>query len=155
VLLTQVPKVPGIDSVDRKMSKSAGNHIALAYSEERTAELARTMFTDPVKMRKNDKGHPDGCVVYAFHGLYNKAEQPVVRRECEEGLRGCVDCKRELAVRMNEALRGIRQRRRELQERPDRIKQILMDGASRARTVARSTLDEVRDVLNLPPKEIF
>jgi tryptophanyl-tRNA synthetase len=56
---------------------------------------------------------------------------------------------------MNEALRGIRQRRRELQEKPDRIKQILMDGASRARTVARSTLEEVRDVLNLPPKEIF
>jgi len=155
VLLTQVPKVPGIDSVDRKMSKSAGNYIALAYSEERTAEVARTMFTDPVKMRKNDKGHPDGCVVYAFHRLYNKAEQPVVRRECEEGLRGCVDCKRELAARMNEALRGIRQRRRELQEKPDRIKQILMDGASRARTVARSTLEEVRDVLNLPPKEIF
>ena len=155
VLLTQVPKVPGIDSVDRKMSKSAGNYIALAYSEERTAEVARTMFTDPVKMRKNDKGHPDGCVVYAFHGLYNKTEQPIVRSECEAGLRGCVDCKRELAARMNEALRGIRQRRRELQDKPDRIRQILMDGASRARTVARSTLDEVRDVLNLPPKEIF
>ena len=73
VLLTQVPKVPGIDSVDKKMSKSAGNYIAIALFGGAHEELVRTMFTDPVKMRKNDKGHPDGCVVYAFHGLYNKA----------------------------------------------------------------------------------
>jgi tryptophanyl-tRNA synthetase len=154
VLLTQVPKVPGIDSVDKKMSKSAGNSIAVGCSEERTMELVRTMFTDPVKMRKNDKGHPDGCVVYAFHGLYNKAEQPVVRRECEEGLRGCVDCKKALAAKLNEALRGIRERRRELMDKPDRIKDILMSGASRARAVAQATLGEVREALNLPPKEI-
>jgi len=155
VLLTDVPKVPGIDSIDRKMSKSAGNYIALAYSEERTGELVRTMFTDPVKMRKNDKGHPDGCVVYAFHGLYNKTEQPVVRRECEEGLRGCVDCKKQLAARLNETLRPMRERRRELKENPARIREILMSGAARARVVARATLEEVRGVLNLPPKEIF
>jgi len=155
VLLTQVPKVPGIDSVDKKMSKSAGNHIALAYSEEQTAAIVRTMFTDPLKIRKNDKGHPDGCVVYAFHGLYNKLEQPVVRSECEEGARGCVDCKKQLAARMNEALRPIRESRGELKERPDRIKEILMDGATRARAVARTTIAEVREALNLPPEEIF
>ena len=154
VLLTQVPKVPGIDSVDRKMSKSAGNCIAIGDSEERTMELVRTMFTDPVKMRKNDKGHPDGCVVYAFHGLYNKPEQPVVRRECEEGLRGCVDCKKALAAKLNETLRGIRERRRELMEKPDRIRDILMSGAARARAVAQATLGEVREAMNLPPKEI-
>ena len=153
VLLTEVPKVPGIDSVDRKMSKSAGNHIALAHSEAETVELVRIMFTDPVKIRRNDKGHPDGCVVYAFHGIYNKPEQPVVRRECEGGLRGCVDCKKELAAGLNEALRPIRERRRELKEQPDRITQILVDGASRARSVARETLREVREAVNLPPKE--
>jgi tryptophanyl-tRNA synthetase len=155
VLLTEVPKVPGIDSVDRKMSKSAGNYIALAYSEDRTTELVRTMFTDPVKMRKNDKGHPDGCVVHAFHGLYNKAEQPVVRSECEDGRRGCVDCKKQLSARMNESLRPIRERRRELKETPGRIREILMSGASKARVVARTTLEEVRAVLNLPTEEIF
>jgi tryptophanyl-tRNA synthetase len=155
VLLTQIPKVPGIDSVDKKMSKSAGNYIAISFSEERTAELVRTMFTDPVKMRKNDKGHPDGCAVHAFHGLYNATEKPLVRRECEEGQRGCVDCKKQLAAKMNEALRPIRARRRELQEKPDRIRRILTDGASRARAVAEETLREVRDVMNLPPKEIY
>jgi tryptophanyl-tRNA synthetase len=153
VLLTEVPKVPGIDSVERKMSKSAGNYIAIAHSEEQTGELVRTMFTDPVKMRKNDKGHPEGCVVFAFHGIYNKPEQPAVRFECGEGQRGCVDCKKELAAKMNASLRPLRERRAALKEHPDRIMEILRDGAARARSVARETLREVRGVVNLPPRE--
>jgi hypothetical protein len=40
-------------------------------------------------------------------------------------------------------------------EKPDRIKDILMSGAARARAVAQATLGEVREALNLPPKEIF
>jgi len=153
VLLTEVPKVPGIDSVERKMSKSAGNYIALAHTEEQTSELVRTMFTDPTKIRKNDKGHPEGCVVFAFHGIYNKPEQPTVRFECGEGRRGCVDCKKELAARMNTALRPIRERRAALKEHPDRLMEILREGAQRARSVARETLREVREVVNLPPRE--
>ena len=62
------------------------------------------MFTDPVKMRKDDPGHPDGCVVYAFHGIYNKSELELIRSECESGARGCVDCKMQLAEKMNAEL---------------------------------------------------
>ncbi len=153
VLLTEIPKVPGIDAVDKKMSKSTGNYIALAHGEQETAERVRIMFTDPAKIRKNDTGHPEGCVVYAFHGFYNKAEQPLVRGECEEGRRGCVDCKKQLAARMNDALRPIRERRRALAEKPDRIREILLDGAARAREVARATLAEVREVMNLSPED--
>jgi tryptophanyl-tRNA synthetase len=153
VLLTEVPKVPGLDSVERKMSKSAGNYIALAHTEEETAERVRNMFTDPTKIRKHDKGHPEGCVVYAFHGIYNRPEQPAVRFECFEGQRGCVDCKKELAARMNTALRPLRERRAALKEQPDRIAEILREGAAKARTVARETMREVRTVVNLPPRE--
>ncbi|UCF05521.1 MAG: tryptophan--tRNA ligase [bacterium] len=151
-LLTEVPKVPGTDSVDKKMSKSAGNYIALSFTEEETAETVRNMFTDPTKIRKNDKGHPDGCVVFAFHGIYNKGEFAVVRDECEKGLRGCVDCKKQLAGRMNEALAPVRARRRDLEANPGRIREILHAGAMHAREIARDTLDEVRDVMNLPPR---
>lgn len=151
-LLTETAKVPGIDSVERKMSKSAGNEIALSHSEEETAERVRIMFTDPVKIRKNDVGHPDGCVVFAFHCLYNKALKQLVRDECESGKRGCVECKRQLATLLNEALRPVRERRRELAEKPDTIREILIDGAIRAREVASKTLEEVREAMNLPPK---
>lgn len=152
-LLTEVPKVPGIDGVDRKMSKSSGNYIALSFSEEETAEHVRNMFTDPQKMRKNDKGHPDGCVVFAFHGIYNREGLAVVRDECEAGRRGCVDCKKQLSALMNGALKPIRGRRRDLEAHPDRINEILGAGAEHARTIARETLSEVRDAMNLPPRE--
>jgi tryptophanyl-tRNA synthetase len=154
-LLTEVPKVPGLDSVERKMSKSAGNYIALSDDAEETTAKIKSMFTDPVKIRKNDKGHPDGCVVFAFHGIYNKDGVLVVRSECEEGSRGCVDCKMQLASDMNEALRPIREKRIELETEPEIINEILRAGAGKAQGVARQTLEEVRDVMNLPPKEIL
>jgi tryptophanyl-tRNA synthetase len=152
-LLTEVPKVPGLDSVDRKMSKSAGNYIALSFTEDETTQKVKSMFTDPRKVRKNDKGHPDGCVVFAFHGIYSKSELRVIRSECEEGERGCVDCKIELAGRMNEALHPVRKRREELERNPARIDEILREGALKARAVARVTLGEVRDAMNLPPRD--
>lgn len=152
-LLTEVPKVPGLDGVDKKMSKSAGNYIAISFSEKETTEKVKNMFTDPKKIRKNDKGHPGGCVVYAFHGIYNKAELKVVRSECEEGERGCVDCKHELARLMNGALRPMREKRNELISKPEVINDILAHGAVRARKVARETLMEVREAMNLPPRQ--
>jgi tryptophanyl-tRNA synthetase len=153
VLLTEVPKVPGIDSVDRKMSKSSGNYIALKLSEEETVKKIRDMFTDPVKIRKNDPGHPDGCVVYAFHNIYGKGELETIRKECETGERGCVDCKMQLAGRMNESLRPIRERRNELEAKPELVREILGRGADRARRVAAETMKEIREVMNIPTRE--
>ena len=152
-LLTEVPKVPGLDSVDRKMSKSAGNYIAVSFSEDETTEKIKSMFTDPKKIRKNDKGHPDGCVVFAFHGIYNKSEFKLIRSECEKGKRGCVDCKMELAKVMNAALHPIREKRTRLMSKPDEINEILASGASRACEVARETLREAREAMNLPPRQ--
>ncbi len=149
ILLTEVPKVPGTDGVDRKMSKSSGNYIAIIHSEEETVEKIKSMFTDPQKIRKNDKGHPDGCVVYAFHGIYNSEVVNVVRNECEHGLRGCVDCKMELAKKMNDALKDVREKRKELEDKPNLIKDILHDGATKARKVAQETIAETRDAMNL------
>jgi tryptophanyl-tRNA synthetase len=88
-------------------------------------------------------------VVYAFHGIYSKAEQAGIRGECESGKRGCVDCKMELAGRMNSALRAIRDKRSDLDAKPELIKEILHSGAIKARKIARATLDEARSVMKL------
>jgi tryptophanyl-tRNA synthetase len=152
-LLTEVPKVPGLDGVDKKMSKSSGNYIATNLSAEETTKKIRTMFTDPVKIRKDDPGHPDGCVVYAFHGIYSRPELETIRAECESGARGCVSCKMELAERMNAALEPIRERRAELEADPGRVREILAAGADRAGAIAKETMREVREVMNIPTRE--
>ncbi len=151
-LLTEVPKVPGLDSVSKKMSKSSGNYIALSFTEEETVNKIKSMFTDPVKIRKNDPGHPDGCVVFAFHDIYNSSNLEGIRGECEKGERGCVDCKMQLAAMMNEALAPIREKRVELEENPEVIREILRAGAEKAERIARETLGEVREVMNLPTR---
>jgi tryptophanyl-tRNA synthetase len=152
-LLTEVPKVPGLDGVDKKMSKSSGNYIATNLSAEDTVKKIRTMFTDPVKMRRDDPGHPDGCVVYAFHGIYNKPELETIRSECESGARGCVDCKMELAGKMNTTLEPIRERRAGLEADPNLVREILGAGADKAAAIAKETMREVREVMNIPTRE--
>jgi len=148
-LMTEIPKIPGLDDVNKKMSKSAGNYIALSHSEEETIERVKNMFTDPVKIRKNDKGHPDGCVVFAFYKIINKPEESIVRKECELGLRGCVQCKLQLADKMNSTLKEIREKRKELEKKPKYIREVLDEGAKKARKVAQATLIEVREAMNL------
>jgi tryptophanyl-tRNA synthetase len=153
-LLTRTAKVPGLDGVDNKMSKSAGNYIALSDSEDLTIKKVKSMFTDPDKIRKNDEGHPDGCVVFAFHDIYNQPRISVVREECEKGERGCVECKEALADIMNEKLRPIREERRKMESKPEMIWEILREGARYSRKVASETLEEVRGVMNLPGREV-
>lgn len=148
-LLTETPKIPRLDDVNRKMSKSGGNYIAIGHSDEETLKRIKTMFTDPVKIRKNDKGHPDGCVVFAFNKLYNKSNLTIIQTECENGLRGCVDCKMQLAEKMNSALHEIREKRKRLETKPQEIREILIAGAQKARTVAQATLQEVKTAMKI------
>ena len=151
-LLTPTPKVPGLDG--RKMSKSYGNTIELSEAADALQKKAMAMYTDAMKVRKADKGHPEpcpenppGCVVFAMHKLYNAGAVPVVERECRDGLRGCVDCKKELLKPMEEAIASMRERRARFSARE--ADEILREGSRKAREIAARTLDEVREAMHL------
>ncbi len=55
----------------------------------------------------------------------------------------------ELAKKMNDALKDVREKRKELEDKPNLIKDILHDGATKARKVAQETIAETRDAMNL------
>jgi len=63
-ILTQMPRLLGIDG--RKMSKSYNNAIYLTDTEDDLAAKVKNMFTDPKKIKKDDKGNPDNCVVFCL-----------------------------------------------------------------------------------------
>ena len=63
--------------------------------------------------------------------------------------RGCVDCKRHLAGNINSYLAPFRERRREYEARPDFVRDVLADGAEKARTIARNTMEEVFDKMGI------
>ncbi len=150
-LLTQFPAIPGIDG--RKMSKSYGNDIRLADSEEETTKKIRKMLTDPQKIHRGDPGRPDICPVYALHKVYNPDHQTIFEG-CTTGALGCVDCKMMLAGFLNGSLKTLRERRKELVNNRKYVINILDGGASRARQKAGSTMDQVRGAMHLKRQDV-
>ncbi len=91
-LLTEAAVLPGLDG--RKMSKSYGNIIAISDPPEVVARRVGEAVTDPARVKKGDKGHPDICVIYAYHKLFNKEEAKRIKVDCSGAKIGCVECKK-------------------------------------------------------------
>lgn len=143
-------KLPGLDADEkgelRKMSKSYDNCIYLNDSEDETAAKIRSAFTTPSKLRKTDPGIPEGCAVCQYLRLYSKDWQQQWDED-RQGLRGCMQNKKELTECINEFFRPIRERRAQLDD--GTIESILTQGAEEAREVASQTLSEVRAAMGL------
>lgn len=147
---TEVPKVLGIDGKD-KMSKSLDNHIELAASLHETTQRIMQMVTDPQRVRRDDPGDPDVCNVYSMHKIFSQQEEvEMINIECRQAGIGCVDCKKILARNLNSHLEPFRARRAELAATPGYVKDVLDEGAKRARVIAEQTMIEVREAVGLP-----
>ena len=147
--LTEAPLILGLEG-QHKMSKSLDNHIDLAATPEETTQRLRTAFTDPQRLRRSDPGRPEVCNVYALHKLFSPAAAVErVYSECTTAQRGCVDCKRELAGGVNAFLEPLRERRRELEEKPDLVREVLAEGGKKARAIAQDTIAEVYEKMGL------
>ena len=145
--LTQVPKLPGTDG--RKMSKSYGNAIYLSDSPQEVDGKVRQMVTDPARIKREDKGHPEVCPVFYYHRLFNSSQTEVIAGECREALRGCVDCKKEMSAKLKGFLLPIYERRIELSQNTSRVLEILEAGNEAARKIAAQTLAEVKDAVGI------
>ncbi|MGH7723898.1 MAG: tryptophan--tRNA ligase [Candidatus Eiseniibacteriota bacterium] len=145
--LTKFPRLRGLDG--NRMSKSVGNTILLSDTPEEIFEKVRTAYTDPLKIRKTDPGHPEGCVVFEYHRLWNPEGAPEIDRLCRAGQLGCVEDKKNLATILADRLAPIRERRAELAKRPDDVWDVIHDGDRRAREEARATMHEVREAMKL------
>jgi len=132
------------------MSKSEeGSTIDIAHTAEETAARIMTAVTDPERKFRKDPGHPEICNIYILHKYFSPSEVEGIGVECRKAGIGCVDCKKLLAKNMNQALSPLRAKRMELASKPGYIKEILNDGATRARVIARETMQEVRQKMGL------
>lgn len=144
--LSQAPMLPGLDG--RKMSKSYGNDIALSASAEEVVRAVGNMVTDPQRIHKSDPGHPEVCIVYAFHKVFSP-DVSEIESSCRAGRIGCVACKKGLSARLNNVLEPMRERRSELESNPSRIDEILADGADRARETISKTMEKIRAAIRI------
>jgi tryptophanyl-tRNA synthetase len=150
VLLTATPKIPGLDG--RKMSKSYGNTIGLREDPDEVVKKLRAMKTDPARVRGTDPGDPDTCPVWDLHRI--SADEPT-RKWVVEGCRsagiGCLECKQPVIDKIVEEINGMRRRAQEFEDNPETVRNIVAEGADKARAAARETLDEVRRAMHLRP----
>jgi tryptophanyl-tRNA synthetase len=148
-LHTKALKILGLDG-KQKMSKSLGNTVQVADSPEVVRKKIGTAFTDEKRLRKADPGHPEECYVCGLQGYFATVEETAQYHDkCRTASWGCVESKRALAENMIKYLAPIRERSEELSSNPERIRQILGDGAARARVRAAETMKEVRERLGL------
>jgi tryptophanyl-tRNA synthetase len=148
-LLTPVPRLPGLDN--RKMSKSYGNTIDLTDDSESVAKKVRQMYTDPKRIRADIPGTVEGNPVFTYHDAFNSntAEVDDLKARYRAGKVGDVEVKTKLAAAMNAALEPMRERRREVMSKPDRLREIAIEGSRKARLTADATMDRVRDAVKL------
>ena len=147
---TEILKVLGIDG-KAKMSKSLNNHIELASTPEETSARVRDMVTDPARIKRTDPGNPDICNVFSMHKIFSSQEEvDMVNVECRRAGIGCVDCKNLFAANLNRHLEPFRAKRAELASKPEYVSDVLTDGGNRARLIARQTMTEVREAMQLP-----
>lgn len=134
----EVAVVPGIDG--QKMSKSYNNTIQMSATPKQIKQAIMSIVTDSTPLE--DPKDPDSCIVYQ---LYKLLETPEKVAEMADNLRaggyGYGHAKKELLEAFNRKFEPFRERRAELANKPEMVKEILAAGAARARAEARKTLD--------------
>ena len=96
-VLSKEKRIKGLDG-NEKMGKSLGNAIYLSDTVEEVNKKVMSAVTDPGRIKKDDLGNPDICMVAYYHNLFAKTEEySQICKECREGKRGCVACKKQLA----------------------------------------------------------
>ena len=145
-ILSDAPEIPGLDG--RKMSKSYGNSIMLGATAEETAKLIKKSPTDSERMITFDPEHrPQVSALLTTAGLVTGRDPQEIAEEI--GNAGAGALKQYVTESVNEFLAPHRERRAELAQDMDTIRDILHEGNRRANAIANETLDEVREAMGM------
>lgn len=152
-------RLPGTDG-KAKMSKSLGNSIYLADSEEEVRTKIMSMYTDPDHIRVQDPGKIEGNTVFTYldafcrDGYFEEylpdyANLDELKEHYRRGGLGDVKVKKFLNSVMQEELGPIRKKRKELEKDIPYVYEVLKKGSETAESVAAQTLSDVRKAMKI------
>ena len=148
-VLSSGKRIKGLDG-NEKMGKSLGNAIYLSDSEEEITRKVMGAVTDPNRIKKDDLGNPDICMVSYYHNLFSSEEErKAVCEECKAGKRGCVQCKRQLAKNICDTLKPIREKRAYYEEHIEEVDRILLEGTKKAQKEAKENMKRIKEAMKL------
>jgi tryptophanyl-tRNA synthetase len=146
-LLTETPILMGLDG--RKMSKSYGNTINISDPPDIVRKKVMEAITDPARVKKEDKGHPEVCNIFAYQKFFNKNSVKQIEADCRSAKIGCVTCKKMIAEILVSYLAPIYDRRKALEKKKDDVLEIFKSGGIRAQAIARQTLTEAKKAMGI------
>ena len=152
-------RLPGTDG-KAKMSKSLGNCIYLADTEEDVRKKVMSMYTDPNHLRVEDPGQIEGNTVFYYLDAFSRPEHfeeflpeyanlDELKAHYSRGGLGDVKVKKFLNSVLQSELAPIRERRKEWEKDIPAVFDILKAGSDKARAVAAQTLKEVKDAMKI------
>lgn len=152
-------RLPGTDG-KAKMSKSLGNCIYLADSEEVVREKIMSMYTDPNHIRVQDPGKLEGNTVFTYLDAFCQPEHfaeflpdyqslDELKAHYQRGGLGDVKVKKFLNNVMQSLLSPMRERRAQWESRLPEVYEILKKGSEIAAETAQGTLDRVRHAMKI------
>ena len=144
---TDSPVILGTDGA-QKMSKSVGNTIEILADEDVIRRQVTSMVTDTQRIRRTDPGRPEVCNVCQLHRFFGTDFEDIWDGE-RTARTGCVDTKKLLADRIIAYFGDARERRRELEARPECVEEVLRAGAARLEPLAKETMRAVHELMGL------
>ena len=149
-MIGEVPTLMGTDG-KAKMSKSLDNAIYLSDDAETVTKKVMRMYTDPTRLRATDPGHVEGNPVFQYHDAFNENKEEVqeLKDRYVQGKVGDVEVKKRLAAALNLFLQPIRERRKDAEQNPAKLDDILRSGSQRAQQEARETLRLAKQAMKL------
>jgi tryptophanyl-tRNA synthetase len=130
-------KVPGVDG--EKMSKSYGNTLEIFEEPKPQRKKIMRIVTDSRPME--DPKEPDDDHLYQLYSLFAEdAKRDEMAAKYRRGGFGYGEVKKALAEEAEAYFAEARERRKELEAHPDRVREILGDGAAKARKKAAEVL---------------
>jgi tryptophanyl-tRNA synthetase len=137
VIDPELETIPGTDG--RKMSKSYDNVLSLFAPPEATARAIRQVVTDSA--RPEDPKDPDRCSLFAlYRHLADEEASAALAKRYRAGGVAYAEVKAELARLFDERFCSARRRYEELMADHQALRNVLADGANRARHRAREVL---------------
>ena len=145
-IVKSVAVVPGIDG--RKMSKSYNNAIDIFDEGKSLKKTIMSIQTDSTPLE--EPKDPDSDNVFALIKLFASSEkQNEIAEKYKAGGYGYGHAKKELLELMNDYFAEARDRRKELEKRPDYVLDVLKEGGKKARARAEQVMDPIREVTGI------
>lgn len=150
----RVPRLVGTDG-QAKMSKSLNNAVYLADDPAAVAARVKRMVSDITgqnpRMRPTDPGVVEYNPAFLYHDAFNDnpAEVAELKERYTAGAVSDAEVKDRLAAALNRFLEPIRERRAWYEQHPDYVRDALQAGTERERAIARETVADVRQAMQV------